>query len=77
MGWSIAERDWAGSKKRVLTHNGSNNLWFCVTWIAPELDFAVLVCCNQGGPKADKACDEVAWALIQDELAHEKRSETK
>jgi CubicO group peptidase (beta-lactamase class C family) len=72
MGWSIAERDWAGAKKRVLTHNGSNNLWFCVTWIAPEKDFAVLVCCNQGGPKADKACDEASWALIQDHLAHEK-----
>jgi CubicO group peptidase (beta-lactamase class C family) len=72
MGWSIGERDWAGAKKRVLTHNGSNNLWFCVTWIAPEKDFAVLVCCNQGGPKADKACDEASWALIQDHLAHEK-----
>jgi CubicO group peptidase (beta-lactamase class C family) len=77
MGWSIAERDWAGAKKRVLTHNGSNTLWFCVTWIAPEKDFAVLVCCNQGGAKADKACDEASWALIQDHLAHEKAGESK
>jgi CubicO group peptidase (beta-lactamase class C family) len=77
MGWSIAERDWAGPKKHVLTHNGSNNLWFCVTWLAPERDFAVLVCCNQGGPNADKACDEVAWALIQDEIAHEKSKSEK
>jgi CubicO group peptidase (beta-lactamase class C family) len=77
MGWSITERDWAGAKKRVLTHNGSNNLWFCVTWIASENDFAVLVCCNQGGPNADKACDEASWALIQDELAHERASEKK
>jgi len=40
-------------------------MWFCVTWIAPEKDFAVLVACNKGGTEADKACDEAASALIK------------
>jgi CubicO group peptidase (beta-lactamase class C family) len=50
MGWIVADRAWA--KGRVLTHAGSNTLWFCVTWIAPEVDLATLVCSNQGGDAA-------------------------
>ena len=49
----------------VLTHAGSNTLWFCVTWIAPQRDFAVLVACNQGGDAAAKACDEAAGTVIR------------
>jgi CubicO group peptidase (beta-lactamase class C family) len=64
-GWIVARRDWGG---RVLTHNGSNTMWYCVLWLSPEKDFGVLVACNRGGPEADKACDEAAWALIQDHL---------
>jgi CubicO group peptidase (beta-lactamase class C family) len=67
-GWVVLERPWAGG--RTLTHNGSNTMWFCTTWIAPERGFAVLVTCNQGGDEAAKACDEACWALIQDHLAH-------
>jgi CubicO group peptidase (beta-lactamase class C family) len=70
MGWVVDQRPWAGG--RVLTHNGSNTMWFCVTWIAPERDFAVLVTCNEGGDDAAKACDEASAALIQDHLAHAK-----
>lgn len=63
MGWGRATRPWGGG--HVLTHNGSNTMWFAVTWLAPERDFAVLVTCNQGGDTAAKACDEAAWELIQ------------
>jgi hypothetical protein len=34
-------------------------------WIAPQRDFAVLVCINQGGKAASKASDEAAAALIR------------
>ncbi len=67
MGWIVADRAWA--KGRVLTHAGSNTMWYCVAWVAPEVDLATLVCSNLGGDKAVKACDEASWALIQDELA--------
>jgi CubicO group peptidase (beta-lactamase class C family) len=67
MGWIEAERPWGG---RVLWHNGSNNMWYCVTWLSPEKDFAVLVATNEGGEGATKACDEAAGALINDYLSH-------
>ncbi len=66
MGWGVTERPWGGG--RVLTHNGSNTMWFCVVWIAPKKNFAVLVACNQA-ENGDKATDEAAWALIQNYLA--------
>ena len=43
-------------------------MWFCVTWIAPEKGFAVVVTTNIAGGEAGKATDEAAWAVIQDWL---------
>lgn len=68
-GWRVAERPWGG---RVLTHAGSNTLWFCVAWLAPERGFAVLVACNQGTDEARKLCDDVAGSLIEWELERRK-----
>jgi CubicO group peptidase (beta-lactamase class C family) len=62
MGWIVTERGWAGGE--VLTHSGSNTMWYCVAWLAPKKDFAVLACTNQGGSAATAACDEVASLLI-------------
>ena len=73
MGWSVTRRGWAGDGGLVLTHNGSNTMWFAVTWIAPAKDFAVLVACNKGGAEAEKACDEAAAALIQHHQQHQLR----
>jgi len=67
MGWGAVDRDWGGG--RVLTHSGSNTMWYCVVWMAPKKDFAVLVATNQGGEEAAKACDEAASALIEGVLA--------
>lgn len=61
-GWLVFSRPWAGGK--ALTHSGSNTMNFAVCWLAPERKFGVLVCCNQAGEKAVKACDEVASLLI-------------
>jgi CubicO group peptidase (beta-lactamase class C family) len=62
LGWTVLERPWGGGT--VLTHSGSNTMNFCVVWMAPQRDFAVLVCTNQGGDAAQKACDAAASALI-------------
>jgi CubicO group peptidase (beta-lactamase class C family) len=61
-GWIVAQREWG--EGNVLTHAGSNTMNYAVVWMAPKRDFAVLVCTNQGGPTAAKACDEAAAALI-------------
>jgi CubicO group peptidase (beta-lactamase class C family) len=66
MGWLVVSRPWAAG--RALTHSGSNTMWFCTTWLAPDRDFAVLVTCNQGGDEASKACDAACGALIQDHV---------
>ena len=63
LGWIVCERKWGGGK--VLTHNGSNTMNYSVAWVAPKRGFAVLVCVNQGGDEAARACDEAASALIR------------
>ncbi|NUM55373.1 MAG: beta-lactamase family protein [Candidatus Hydrogenedentes bacterium] len=64
MGWAVVNRDWAGGE--VLTHNGSNTMWFCVVWVAPRMGFAVMVACNQGGKKVQKVVDDAAGTLIRE-----------
>lgn len=61
LGWGVHRRDWAPGP--ILSHSGSNTMWYCVAWLAPEVKFAVLVTCNQGD--ADQACDAVAAAMIR------------
>lgn len=48
----------------VLTHAGSNGMWYCVAWVAPERGFAVLSAVNIGGDDAAQACDDAAGAMI-------------
>jgi CubicO group peptidase (beta-lactamase class C family) len=60
-GWVVVQRPWA--KGKTLTHSGSNTMHYAVVWLAPEIDLAVLIVCNQG--EAQIACDEIASALIK------------
>jgi hypothetical protein len=46
---------------------------FAVTWLAPQRDFAVLVCTNQGGEIAETACDEADGELIKWHLQQNNR----
>jgi CubicO group peptidase (beta-lactamase class C family) len=61
-GWVSVARDWAGGK--ALWHNGSNNMWYVVMWLAPAKDFAVIVGTNTGQSDAAKGCDDVAAEMI-------------
>jgi CubicO group peptidase (beta-lactamase class C family) len=63
LGWSVLKRGWGGGD--VLTHNGSNTMNFAVMWLAPERDFAVVVCTNYGGDDAARLVDQVVGKLIQ------------
>jgi CubicO group peptidase (beta-lactamase class C family) len=62
MGFRRAERPWADGP--VLTHAGSNTMWYCVVWVAPRKDFAVLAACNRGGKAGERATDAAVAALI-------------
>lgn len=68
-GWFTGTRPWAkgprpGDTGSVLYHQGDNGRWNCVIWIAPEIDFAVLVACNRASMW--KSVDEVAAALVKE-----------
>jgi CubicO group peptidase (beta-lactamase class C family) len=62
-GWFAAERSWAGGL--ALNHNGSNTSWYVSIWLAPVLNFAILVATNQGGNQAETACSQAVTALIK------------
>lgn len=66
LGWVATERSWGGGA--VLTHAGSNTMFYAVIWIAPERNFAVVVCTNLGGDTAETATDTAASALIRQYL---------
>jgi CubicO group peptidase (beta-lactamase class C family) len=63
MGWKLSERPWADGA--VLTHSGSNNLWYCVAWLAPKKGFALLAACNRGGDGGAKATDDAVATLLR------------
>ena len=68
-GWFTSTRAWAkgprpGDAGRVIYHAGDNGRWNCAVWVAPEMDFAVLVALNRAsmwGP-----CDEAVSALVRE-----------
>jgi CubicO group peptidase (beta-lactamase class C family) len=62
-GWGVTSRVWAGGT--VLQHSGSNTMNFCVLWVAPLRDMAVLAVTNQAGDEAQRAADEAVAALIR------------
>jgi CubicO group peptidase (beta-lactamase class C family) len=66
-GWFIDRKPWAkgprpGDTGRVFYHQGDNGRWNCVAWVAPEIDFAVLVACNRA--RMWTPVDEAASALV-------------
>lgn len=63
MGWIITQREWGGGV--VLTHSGSNGMWFAVTWVAPNKGMAAMAVTNCATAKAISACDKVIGALIR------------
>jgi CubicO group peptidase (beta-lactamase class C family) len=67
-GWIVTKRSWAGG--RTLTHAGSNLMWYCVVWAAPNRHFAVLSATNIAGVEAHKACDEASGAMVKFRAAH-------
>lgn len=63
LGWGIHERPWGGGK--VLSHAGSNGMNYCVVWVAPLKNFAVLAATNRGGEGVAVGLDKVCGTMIQ------------
>ena len=71
LGWIVTKRDWGGGT--VLTHSGCNTMNCAVVWIAPQKDFAILVCVNQGDDAALRASDDAVVELIKLHASKEVR----
>jgi D-alanyl-D-alanine carboxypeptidase len=61
-GWDTTTRSWAGGT--VFTHNGSNNMFFVVTWVAPADDLVIVSTTNVGGDGAAAGTDEALGPLV-------------
>ena len=63
LGWMVAQRAWGGGT--VFNHAGDNTMNFANVWVAPQRDFAILVCVNQSGDTAFKSSDAAVAALLK------------
>lgn len=68
-GWALPLRDWATGDKRVLTHTGSNGLWYACCWIDRAGGFGMIATTNTalgGGPAAT---DGAVGVLLKERTA--------
>jgi CubicO group peptidase (beta-lactamase class C family) len=72
-GWGIEKRPWAGGDGTALWHNGSNTMWYCLTWLGLGNGVAALATTNVATPKARGAADQLVGLLIQE---HERRAKS-
>jgi len=63
-GWIAADRDWA--KGTAYWHNGSNNMWYTLVWIAPETNRAYLLSTNSFSFTMPKIMDGIVSTMIND-----------
>ena len=62
----MTDRDWAAGT--VLTHTGSNGLWYATAWVAPVTGRAYFATSNIGGDSALWATDDVVAHMIFENL---------
>ncbi len=66
-GWGVLEQEWAGGQ--VLTHNGSNGIWYASVTIAPKLNRTYIVVtnsCDFGSTPG--ICNEILKKLVRMDL---------
>ncbi|XZE45692.1 serine hydrolase domain-containing protein [Pirellulaceae bacterium SH467] len=63
-GWHTGKRDWANGQ--ILTHNGSNTMWYCVVFLAPERGMGVFAAANVG-LEASPVCDRALQLVLREE----------
>jgi len=62
MGWAMAPRPWAGGM--AFNHTGSNNLNYCIVWMAPGKDKAYLVVTNNAGKGVAESVELLVTELV-------------
>lgn len=70
-GWCVIEQPW--TKGVVLTHNGSNGVWYAEVVVAPKLDRAFIVATNSCDfGSTEGACNEMISKLVRMDLDRSK-----
>ncbi len=77
LGWLVERRGWAGGDGTAWWHNGSNTMWYCVTWLGPGNGVAALVTTNLASPVAQGATDQVAELLVREYQQRTKKPEPR
>lgn len=75
--WVVTTRPWAkggrpGDVGRLLWNQGDDTRWHSTAYIAPEIDFAVIIACNRAGQW--DAGHEVAEALVGEFASRDRRA---
>ncbi len=65
-GWLVAEHSWA--KGKIVTHNGSNERWYTIVLVAPNLDRAFVVATNSRDSDTVKNCTAIINKMVRMEL---------
>lgn len=61
LGWGVSKDD----KGEILSHNGSNTMWYATISLQPATKTGALVCTNAGGKGANKLCSLIEAKLLQ------------
>lgn len=70
-GWGVAEHSWA--EGIVLSHNGSNAIWYTTVMVAPKLNRAYVVSTNSRDfGITEDLCVEIITKLVRLELQYNK-----
>jgi len=63
LGWALYEGNWASGV--AYGHSGSNGIYYAKAWMAPSLNYAVLVVANAGGGTAGVAVEEATAKVLE------------
>ena len=62
-GWCVEPRAWGDGD--VIYHTGSNTMWYCAMWVAPNADAAFVAATNCDSDFADDGCDQAIKAMLR------------
>ncbi len=65
-GWGVAEHSWA--KGKTITHSGSNERWYAIVLVAPNLDRAFIVATNSCDSNTENICTAIVNKMVRMEL---------
>ena len=63
LGWALYDGTWAGGV--AYGHSGSNGIYYAKAWMAPSLNYAVLVLANAGDGNTANATEEATAKILE------------